>query len=366
MTVRIINADVMDGLAQLADESVHTCVTSPPYFGLRSYLPDGHPDKGKEFGLEATPDEYVARMVEIFHEVRRVLRDDGTCWINLGDSYAGSWGNQGRKEDRGTQRPVNGPMLQKVHDGRYAAKVSNTGKVPPGVKAKDLIGIPWMVAFALRADGWWLRSANVWAKPNGMPESTRDRPTVGHEYVFQMAKSADYYYGYDDVRLPPMPESVSRLARAMRNDLDGGGFVISGGGYAPPGQTPHQGARKTDKQRGHSRRHAGFNDRWDAKEKAAQQSDGAALRSVWWIAPGGFSDAHFATMPEELAALLVQAGCPKDGTVLDPFGGAGTTGLIADRLQRNAVLIELNPEYAEMARKRLSGDAPLFAEVETT
>lgn len=344
MSIRIINADVLDGLRGLPDESVHCVVTSPPYFGLRNYGVDG------QIGLEPTPSEFVDRLVEVFREVKRVLRSDGSCWINMGDTYnnADKWGGGGANTGKHS-KDANGKVPS--WEG-----VRRKWKGADGCKPKDLIGVPWMMAFAIRADGWWLRSANVWAKPNGMPESTRDRPTVAHEYVFQFTKSADYYYGYDDVRLPPVPESVARLARAMRHDLDSDGFVISGGGYAPPGQPPHQGARKTDKQRGHSRRHAGFNDRWDAKQKAEQQSDGAALRSVWWIAPGGFADAHFATMPEELAALLVLAGCPKGGTVLDPFGGAGTTALVADRLQRNAILIELNPEYAAMAERRINGD----------
>jgi len=160
------------------------------------------------------------------------------------------------------------------------------------------------------------------------------------------------------------PSEVSRLARAMRSKLDEGACVVSGGGYAPPGQPPHQGARRNDKQRGHSRRHAGFNDRWDAMEKAKQQADGAALRSVWWIAPSGFEDAHFAVMADEVAATCILAGCPVGGTVLDPFGGAGTTGLVADRLQRNAILIELNPEYAAMAQRRIRDDAPLLAHAE--
>jgi DNA modification methylase len=355
MTIRIINADVLDGLKGLPDESVNAVVTSPPYFGLRNYGVDG------QIGLEPTPSEFVDRLVDVFREVKRVLRSDGSCWINMGDTYAANSKGSGGTQSSGLMRDGRDETQRRKTaagsiEHQMLGDVRQFDLRAAGVKAKDLIGVPWMMAFAIRADGWWLRSANVWAKPNGMPESTRDRPTVGHEYVFQFTKSSDYYYGYDDVRLPPVPESVARLARAMRHDLDSEGFVISGGGYAPPGQPPHQGARKTDKQRGHSRRHAGFNDRWDAKQKAEQQSDGAALRSVWWIAPGGFADAHFATMPEELAALLVLAGCPKGGTVLDPFGGAGTTALVADRLQRNAILIELNPEYAAMAESRINGD----------
>lgn len=352
MSVRIINADVMEGLRQLADESVHCCVTSPPYYGLRNYGVDG------QIGLEPTPDAFVERLVEVFREVRRVLRTDGSLWLNMGDTYnnADKWGGGG----------ANTGKHRKDQNGKVPSweGVRRKWSGMEGCKPKDLMGIPWMLAFALRADGWWLRSANVWAKANGMPESVEDRPGVAHEYVFQLSKSASYYYDASAVRLPPLPQSVSRLARAMRDGLDAGGFVISGDGYAPPGQSPHQGARKSDKQRGHSRRHAGFNERWDAKEKAQQQSEGCNLRSVWWIAPGGFPDAHFATMPEELAAVCVHAGSPQGGIILDPFGGAGTTGLVADRLQRDAILIELNPEYAAMARARIAKDAPLFTQVE--
>ena len=351
MTVRIINADVLDGLKGLPDESVQCVVTSPPYFGLRTYLKDGDPLKEFEIGQEQTPDEFVARPVEVFREVRRVLRSDGSLWLNIGDAYCSTdkWGGGG----------VTGKQTI-AKDGAVPSWAVRAKKPKmPGIKPKDLIGVPWMLAFALRADGWWLRSANVWAKPNGMPESTRDRPTVGHEFVFQLTKSAGYYYGYDDVKLPAVPESVGRLARAMRGNLDEGAFVVSGGGYAPPGQTPHQGARKSDRQRGHSRKHAGFNDRWDAMERAQQQSQGAALRSVWWIAPGGpteFEGDHFAMMPEELAAVCVLAGCQKGGTVLDPFSGAGTTALVADRLGRNAIGIELNPATAAASQAMIDRD----------
>lgn len=351
MAARIITADVMAGLAQLPDESVHCVVTSPPYYGLRDYGVVG------QLGLEATPREYIDKMVDVFREVRRVLRSDGTLWLNIGDSYAGSWGAQSRGDEypgslEGTS-PLAARQIQAAQKGK-----THTGslKKTPGLKNKDLIGIPWSLAFALRDDGWWLRKECIWAKPNGMPESTRDRPTSGHEHVFQLAKSANYYYGCEDVKLPPVPESVGRLARAMRGNLGEGAFVVSGGGYAPPGQIPHQGARRSEKQRGHGRRHAGSNDRRDAMEKAKQQSLGASLRSVWWIAPGGFTDAHFATMPEELAAVCILAGCPKGGTVLDPFSGSGTTAIVADRLQRNALGIELNPEYVAMSERRINAD----------
>ena len=161
MTVRILTGDCREVLPTLDAGSVHCCVTSPPYWGLRDY---GH---DAQIGLEPTPDEYVAQLVAVFREVRRVLRDDGTLWLNIGDSYAGSWGNQGRKQERGTQRPINGEMLSKVHDNRYPSQGSNTGKIPEGsgLKPKDLVGIPWRVALALQADGWWLRSDIVWTKP---------------------------------------------------------------------------------------------------------------------------------------------------------------------------------------------------------
>ncbi len=320
MAVTILTGDCRELLATLPAESVNCVVTSPPYWRQRDYGVAG------QIGLEQTPEQYIAEMTNIFSEVRRILRPEGTCWINIGDKWA-SGGNGG------------------------------------GYKDKDLVGIPFMLAFAMRADGWFWRQCNVWAKPNGMPESVSDRSTISHEYVLQFSKQNDYWYDPDAVRLPPTPESIGRLERAMRNRLDqpeAGTLVFNGSGYAPPGQSPHASAR-ADKQRGHSRRHAGFNERWDALPKQEQEASGASLRSVWWIAPANFQEGHFAVMPDALATTCILAGCPSGGTVLDPFGGAGTTGLVADRLQRSAVLIELNPAYAEMARRRIDGDAPLLA-----
>ena len=182
-TIKVYVGDALESLSNLPDGSVDCCVTSPPYFGLRDYGVEG------QIGLEDTPEQYVARLVKVFREVRRVLSSTATLWLNLGDSYAGSWGNQGRKAERGTQRPINGEMMQPVHDGRYPAKESNTGALPPGLKPKDMVGIPWRVAFALQADGWVLRSDIVWSKPNPMPESVRDRPTKSHETLFLFSKA---------------------------------------------------------------------------------------------------------------------------------------------------------------------------------
>lgn len=436
MTVRIINADCRSALPLLDDKSISACVCSPPYFRLRNY------GNESQIGLEPTPEEYVAELVEIFREVRRVLRDDGSLWLNLGDCYAGSGrgGNPAAATStlQGTLQSQEASMVVRERweigaSSRTAAQTERGSRLPAGMhenarqggaigrawdgptaglKEKDLIGIPWMVAFALRADGWYLRKDNIWAKPNGMPESTRDRSTSAHEYVFHFTKSERYYFGYDEVRLPPAPESVARLARAMRGRLGTddaqGSLVVSAGGYAPAGQPPHAGARRRDKQRGHSRRHAGFNDRWDGMSVPEQMAQGAALRSVWWVAPGGYNDefclacrtfyqsnelgglrtekveregrrvtlkycrcgscndwlSHFAVMPEEVAAACILAGAPEGGTILDPFAGAGTTGMVADRLQRNAVLIELNGDYAEMAARRIGARHPMLTTVD--
>lgn len=387
--IRVMEGDCRAVLATLPAQSVQCCVTSPPYYGLRQYLPEGHPDMDKQIGLEKSPDEYVAEMVAVFREVRRVLRDDGVLWINIGDSYAS--GGNGPGTGKETRRP-----------GEYVGPK----KAPPGYKPKDLIGIPWMVAFALRADGWYLRSEVIWAKPNPMPESVTDRPTKAHEQVFLLSKSARYFYDADAIKEDATweqnrfadqshePKRVMAAATgnaALRNTAPGGGT------------SPFRNAR-----------------------------------TIWTIATQPYSGAHFATMPPDLAERCIKAGssekgcCPHCGapwgrvversfdhataaaiaarrsskvakerndpefnklsgteiarlttvtaggwspscdcpthdpipcTILDPFGGAGTTALVADRLNRNATIIELNPEYAALARERVTADAGMFAHV---
>jgi DNA modification methylase len=343
MSVRVLQGDCREVLKTLPDASVQCCVTSPPYFALRSYLPDDDPLKPHEIGLEETPDAYVANMVAVFREVRRVLRDDGVLWLNLGDTYASS-------------RPVK------------------------GLASKDLIGIPWRVAFALQADGWCLRGDHVWAKPNGMPESVQDRPTRGHEYVFLLSKSERYFYDAAAVKTAPKPSTITRLAQNI--DAQKGSERANAGGKtngpmkavgvssstitgAPYGRhvldeaIPLQ-QRRSDKQRGHSRRHAGFNERWDGMGREQQMANGANLRSVWWVPPAQFKEAHFAVMPDLVAEICIRAGTRDGDTVLDPFGGAGTTALMADRLQRNAISIELSHDYARLQTDRIEGDAPLL------
>lgn len=347
MTARIIVGDALEQLRLLPDESADLIATSPPYWRQRDYGCAG------QIGLEATPEEYVDRLVAVFAEARRVLRSTGSAWVNIGDKWAASGnGGGGSYMDE-----------RKSRAWKHAAVARGWRAAPPGYKRKDLIGLPFMLAFAMRGDGWYWRSTEIWAKANGMPESVRDRPVIAHEYVLQFSKGEDYFFDPDAVRLPAVPESVGRLERAMRGALDAGNFVMSGGGYAPAGQAPHSGARRSDKQRGHSRRHAGFNDRWDAMPRTEQQARGAMLRSVWWLPVANSTEEHFAVMPDELAAAMILSACPSGGTVLDPFFGVGTTGLVADRLGRHCIGIELDPANVERARTRIRRDATLLAEV---
>lgn len=339
MSVSIITGDCREVLRSLPEQSAHCCVTSPPYFGLRDYGVEG------QIGLEQTPEKYVAEMVAVFREVRRVLHDDGTLWLNLGDSYVStSTGNLGNKITLGGGQD------------NQAAAFGRPDKTGFGLPAKNLIGIPWRVAFALQADGWYLRQDIIWSKPNPMPESVQDRCTKAHEYIFMLSKSARYFYDIDAIKEPMSVSSVARLEQ----DVDG-----QAGSSRVPGKTngTMKAVGKIDKQRGHSRRHAGFNDRWDAMEREDQCSGMRNKRSVWTVPTQPYREAHFATFPPDLIEPCIKAGCPVGGTVLDPFGGAGTTGLVSDRLQRDAILIELNSAYVDIARDRITGDAGMFGEV---
>lgn len=361
MSVKILVGDCRDALRSIPDRSIHCVVSSPPYFNLRSYLPDDHPMKKHEVGLEESPTEFVANLVAVFHEVHRVLRDDGVVWLNMGDSYAANRSYQVPSTKGGN---------------KHSDSQSNGGQgssIPDGLKPKDLIGIPWRLAFALQADGWWLRGDHVWAKPNGMPESVEDRPVRGHEYVFLLSKSERYWFDHLAVRTAPKASTITRLAQDVANQK--GSQRANGGGksngpmkavgvarHAPEDVIPAK-ERRSDKQRGHSRRHAGFNDRWDAMERNDQMAAGANLRSVWWVPPAQYRGAHFAVMPDLVAEICIRSGCPEGGTVLDPFFGAGTTGVVADRLGRNCIGIELSEANAEQAADRIRGDAAMFADV---
>jgi DNA modification methylase len=338
--------EVLEILRTLPDESVNCCVTSPPYWGLRDYgtaeweggdqecdhkqhfarndggrvntngfhgsategsnkgainYRDQCPKcgairKDRQLGLERTPEEYVARMVDIFREVRRVLRKDGTLWLNLGDSYNGSGGAGGDYNAGG------------IKEGQPKYKGRNTGSLKP----KDLVGIPWRVAFALQADGWYLRQDIIWHKPNPMPESVTDRCTKAHEYVFLMSKSAKYYYDNDAIRQKP----------TGRTDP-----ITSFGKTIKRGESYSLDAQK-----------------------------GANKRSVWSIATKPFKEAHFATFPRDLIRPMIQAGCPADGVVLDPFMGSGTTAIEAIYQGKRYIGIDLNSDYCAMAAKRIDAE----------
>ena len=343
--------DALEVLLELPDASVHCCVTSPPYWGLRDYGVNG------QVGMESSPQEYVGKMVAVFREVRRVLRDDGTLWLNLGDSYCASGKNRSVE-----QAQANSTLAGRKHGSEALRQIS---KRAPNLKLKDLVGIPWMVAFALRDDGWYLRQDIIWSKPNCMPESVRDRCTKSHEYIFLLSKSPKYYYDQDAIKKPaiygepsapdkiksPYGKSFTRKARQRAGNKSMPSPMKNG--IRPP---------KTDKQRGHGRRHAGFNDRWDAMTKEEQCTGMRNKRSVWTVSPAQFKEAHFATFPEKLIVDCIKAGCPEGGIVLDPFCGANTTGLVAKKLHRNYIGIEINPDYVKMGNKRLRLAGRLFDE----
>ena len=324
MTVTIINGDCRDVLATLPADSVQCCVTSPPYFGLRDYGVAG------QIGLEPSPDAYVAELVTVFREVRRVLRDDGVLFLNLGDSYCSTdkWGG-GVGGNAGKHTLAD--------DGSVPSWNVRQRKAPmPGIKPKDLLMIPARVALALQGDGWWLRSDIIWHKPNPMPESVTDRPTSAHEHVFLLAKRARYYWDADAVVEPSLQ---------------------------PVGEERRTGQGKQDLLRATGTKN--FN---GTSTSVLGSNQGAATRncrSVWTIATQPYTEAHFATFPPELAERCIKAGSKPGDTILDPFSGAGTTAMVADRLGRDAIGIELNPAYSAMAHKRVVDDCPLFAEVVT-
>lgn len=462
MTVRILIGDCRDRMRDMPDASVHCVVTSPPYFGLRDYGYEG------QIGLEPTPDDYVKRLVEVFREVRRVLRDDGTLWLNLGDSYARTGGTDRRVSDTAKVGSTRNTLAQMS---------DRTSKAPAGLKDKDLIGIPWRVAFALQADGWVLRQDVIWNKPNPTPESVRDRCTKSHEMVFMFAK-ARWVGSMPPRRMKPddarwlallletegniairrythkrkTPQhalqisiansDISILEEARR--IAGRGSILTAKGRNRPvyylqwttkvaadllwemypflfGKKRQAAiclmleARRSNKNKGVRNdifdqegrhfylkpeeielrekmwlavkalnRHEPVDLSWlvepkegrwvsqpyyfdqeAIKEPATHAADGKRnRRSVWTVNTRPYKGAHFATFPPELAETCIKAGTRPGDMVLDPFGGAGTTGLVANQLGRDCTLIELNPEYAEMARKRIARDGGMFAQVE--
>lgn len=356
MTVRILTGDVRAVLKTLADDSVDCCITSPPYWGLRSYLPANHPLKHLEIGSEPTVQDWVRTLVGVFDEVRRVLKPKGTLWLNLGDSYAGSrrggagWpgstlnGKQTDHSRTGSQAFTAGQKNASLQ-GLIASRRRDNHPVPrsdvaqAGLKPKDMVGQPWRLAFALQDAGWWLRQEIIWAKRSPMPESVHDRFTKAHEHVFLLAKSAHYYFDWKAIQEP----STERA----------------------PGNKSHKytAAYEADGDSEQHRTKAGL-----LAFSLRQQEEGANStrnpRSVRWLSSEPFRGAHFATYPPELIRPFVRAGCPPGGTVLDPFGGSGTTGLVADQEGRDAILIDLDERNGPMAADRITAGVPLLARVE--
>jgi DNA modification methylase len=341
-TQRIIPGDCIAGLRTLPDASVHCCVTSPPYWGLRDYGHDG------QIGLESTPEAYVARMVEVFREVRRVLRDDGTLWLNLGDSYCSQGGERkyGSSDGVTGRGDAPGARLKDVGgfgDGTWDWIESNPTedwatdewlqelkrRRAAFLKPKDLVGIPWRVAFALQADGWWLRQDIIWHKPNPMPESVTDRCTKAHEYVFLLTKSERYYYDAAEIAEKAKDPDGFKYEggwEEMRKHVEPSLRVQAGNCRTENGTVPHFAAGHGDKRN---------------------------RRSVWTVTTKPYSGAHFAVMPPDLVEPCIKAGCPEGGTVIDPFAGSGTTLAVAAELGRNGIGCELNPEYIALAERRI-------------
>ena len=406
MSVRILIGECRERLRELPEGSVHCAVTSPPYYSLRDYrVPpsvwggdpacdhqwgewrEAHDERettvaGKSrttdrcygarsrrfngnhqkhaagawcgkcgawlgcLGLEPDPDLYVAHLVEVFREVRRVLRGDGTVWLNLGDSHAGSWGNYGAREGRQRVR-ASERFPRRAYEGDGGWSGRPPGANAPGLKPKDLIMVPSRAALALQADGWWVRSRIVWAKGasfgpwsgNPMPESVRDRPSMAYEEVLLLARSARYFY--DRTAASELCTSGPSDRRKMRENRD------------------RIGGKHKDLVDPLSKANAASR---IGRKRAVGNPERRNLRNVWTIATQPFAHAHFATMAPRLAEMCIAAGCPEGGTVLDPFAGAGTTGLAARRLSRNAVLVELNPDYADIARSRLEREGEIIAE----
>lgn len=327
----IVCGDALSELKKMNDESIHCVITSPPYWGLRDYQVTG------QLGLEKTPEEYTEKMTGVFHEIKRVLRDDGTVWLNLGDSYfGGGFGTSPGGNDDFSKRYPKQASNRGTMEHEIRKKLGSLKQHHSILKTKDLCGIPWRVAFALQADGWYLRSDVIWHKPNPMPESVQDRPTKAHEYMFLLTKSDNYFYDAEAIMEPSVtnenrPHGVVRdrvygyesKAKKMRTSVKRGGF--NGKTNALPGREAFRAVRQ-------------FRNK----------------RSVWTISTKPYKGAHFAVMPEALVEPCILAGSKVGDTILDPFSGSGTVGVVAKRFRRQFVGIELNLKYVKMSEQRIS------------
>ncbi|MCO8325947.1 site-specific DNA-methyltransferase [Burkholderia cenocepacia] len=343
----LMRAMIADGVR------VQTIVTSPPYWGLRSYLPDGHPDKHREIGQEPTLREFIDTLVGVFDLARDLLADDGTLWLNMGDSYANNASTS--KMARAQQGNGSGAFQippEKHHQVRRAAPNRLTAMKQDGLKHKDLVGQPWRLAFALQDAGWYLRQDIIWHKPNPMPESVRDRCTKAHEYLFLLSKSERYYFDTDAMREPRAQDEDSAI---FRGGCYVGGAADNGtlGKRKVPGNKSHKGTTASSSDEKH-RTKAGLVS-YAERERSADPSDLGTRnrRSVWTIATQPYAAAHFATFPEALVEPCVLAGSRPGDVVFDPFFGSGTVGQVAQRLGRRFLGCELNPDYEPLQRDRL-------------
>ena len=300
----IINGNSLEVLQKMPSKSINCCITSPPYYGLRDYGVE------EQIGQEANVDEYIQALIDIFKEVMRVLTDDGTLWLNISDSYSGS--GKGRLKDGKSYLKTG---MQTTNKGSIAGVIRKTSAT--SCKPKDLIGVPWLLAFALREQGWYLRQDIIWNKPNCMPESVKDRCTRSHEYIFLLTKSRKYFYDAEAIK-----EKSVRYDKNIRDRSKGKLNKV-------PGRTKMNGLTRND---------------YETRNK----------RSVWTIATVPYKDAHFATFPPDLVKPCILAGCPINGTVLDPFCGSGTVGMVAKKLNREFIGIELNPDYCILAEERIT------------
>lgn len=364
---KIYNYNCIEGLKLLDDFSIDCCITSPPYWGLRDYGVD------EQIGLEKTPEEYVAIMVTVFNEVKRVLKPEGTFWLNLGDSYYNFRGYS----DYSIPQTISSNEAHKMESpcGKRNVKQVN------GLKGKDLVGIPWMTAFALRADGWYLRQDIIWHKPNPMPESVTDRCTKSHEYIFLLSKSSKYYFDYEAIQ-----EEANYDGR--KDTVMKGSDKYSDGLYLQIGNANSLSTKGRERWKFKSKfgnrdgvldgLHSG--NEWTPKMKNLQdkgqqthlfhesRADGIPdeeyavrnKRDVWTVNTKPYKEAHFATFPEKLIDPMVKAGCPKGGIILDPFMGAGTTAVMARKLERNFIGFELNQKYIDIANKRLYDELGMY------
>lgn len=380
--ISIYLGDCLASLSKLPSESVDTIVTSPPYFGLRDYGVDG------QIGLEETPAQFIDKLVAVFDECMRVLKKEGTCWVNMGDSYAGS--GRGIGDTKTTNK--GNTASRHLHSAKVEAKAIGRSWVKPhqGFKQKDLMGMPWRLAFALQDAGWYLRQDIIWSKPNPMPESVQDRCTKAHEYIFLLSKSPKYYFDAFAIS-EPLAEKTYTTFGTIRQNL-GTDDLIKANNYSKtvPVRKPKEwkqpagwdtstgeGGHGAFHKEGRRKSKSGNIERRTGADRGCPERTGSNVcgnvpweghrankRSVWEVAPFSFKEAHFATYPPDLIKPCILAGCPVGGTVLDPFFGAGTTGLVADRLERNCIGLELNPEYVEIALRRLREDAGMFSEIE--